>query len=89
MTDDLAGPGIQDSSQEDEAAGDGDIGQVRYPELMRAIGNDILGQVGGINRSGMVAVGCHDVAPALFWLQIVLAHQASELLTVHHHALVA
>jgi hypothetical protein len=43
----------------------------------------------GIDRPGMVAVGCHDVAPPLFWLQIVLPHQTAQLLTVHHLALVA
>ena len=37
----------------------------------------------------MIAVGCHDVAPALFWLQIVLSHQAAQLLGVHYDALVA
>jgi hypothetical protein len=43
---DLARPGIQDGSQVDEAARDGHVGQVGDPELVRAIGNDILGQVG-------------------------------------------
>ena len=48
VADHLARPGIQDGGQIDEAARDGDIGQVRDPELVRAIGNQILGQVGKI-----------------------------------------
>ena len=62
--------------------------QARYPELVRAIGNDILGQV-GIDRPSMVAVRRHDVSPSLFWLQTVFPHQATELLAIHHNALVA
>jgi len=37
----------------------------------------------------MVAVGGHDVTPPPLGLKVVLAHQAAELLAVHHDALVA
>jgi hypothetical protein len=37
----------------------------------------------------MVAVRGDDVASAPFGLEAMLAHQAAQLLAVHHHALVA
>ena len=37
----------------------------------------------------MVAIGCDDIASAPLELQIVLAHQAAQLLAVNCNALVA
>ncbi len=79
---------VQDGRQVDEAARNGHAGQVRDPDLVRAIGNAAFGQV-GVDRPGMVAVGRHNVAPPLFWLQIVFPHQAPEPFAVHHDALMA
>jgi hypothetical protein len=57
--------------------------------LVRAIGNDILGQVWE-DRPGVIAVGGDDIPPSRrLGLQIVVAHQAAKLLAIHHHALVA
>ena len=88
VTDDLARPGVEDGGEIDEAAGDRDIGQVRHPQLVGAIGNDSLGQVRE-DRAGMIAIGCDDIASPPLRLKIVLAHQAAKLLAVHHDALVA
>ena len=56
IADHLARPGIQDGGQIDEAARDGDVGQVRDPELVRALGNKILGQVGKIGPAWSLSV---------------------------------
>jgi hypothetical protein len=88
VTDDLSRPCVEDRGEIDEAAGNGDVGQVGNLQLVWAIGNNILGQVWE-DRSGVVAIRGDDVAPPSFGLQDMLAHQAAELLVVHHHALVA
>src|ERR1700712_3218302 len=88
IADALARPGIQNGRQVDEAARNGDVGQVRDPHLVRAIGNDILGHIRA-NRPVMVRVSRHDVAPPLLWLQIVLPHQPPQFLAVYHNTLVA
>jgi hypothetical protein len=88
VADHLARPGVEDRRQVDETARDRDIGEVRHPELVRAVGDKILGQV-GIDRPSVVAVGRDHVSPPPLRLQAMLAHEAAQLLAVHHHALVA
>ena len=88
VADHLARPGIQNGRQINEATRDGHIRQVCDPELVGAVGNDILGQV-GVDWPAMVAVRRHHEATPPLGLQIVLAHQATELFAVHHHALMA
>jgi hypothetical protein len=65
-----------------------DVGQVRYPELVRAIKDGILRT---IREDGliMVTVGGGDITPAAARLQIVLAHQALDPLLVGDHAAMA
>jgi hypothetical protein len=62
--------------------------RVRDPHLVRAIGNDILGKARE-EWPGVVAVGRGDISPSPLGLKTVLAHQAAQLLAVHHDALVA
>src|SRR5271170_7113034 len=88
VADDLSRPCIENGSQVAEATGKGDVGQVRNPELVWALGNDILGEIWE-DRPSMVAIGRNDVASPSFRLQAVLSHQTAKLLAVHHDALVA
>ena len=67
IADYLAREGIEDSGEVDEAAGNGDIGQIRNPKLVQTLKNHILGQVRE-DRAVMRAVGGNDIAAALFWL---------------------
>jgi hypothetical protein len=78
IADDLSRPSVED----------GDVDQVRYQKLVRAIGNDTLCQISE-NWPGVIAVSRDDIAPTLFGLQVVLAHQAAQLLVVNHHTLMA
>lgn len=80
--------GNQDDHHIGEASADGDIGQVRDPELVRAIEDDTLRM---IREDGliMVTVGGGDVTSTAAWLKIVLAHQALDPLVVGDHALMA
>src|SRR5215469_17237783 len=78
VPDDLPRPGIENGGEVDEAAWNDDVGQVRDPELVGAIGNDARGQISE-EGPGVVTVSRDDVAPALFGLQGVLSHQAAEL----------
>src|SRR4051794_24288098 len=86
VADHLTRPGIQDCGQVNEAARNGDVGEVRDPELVRALGNKILGQV-GVDRPGMVAVRRDNVAAPPLGLKIIVAHESTQLLVVHHHTL--
>ena len=88
VTNHPARPGVEDGSQINEAARYRDVGEVGYPQLIGAIGNDSLGQIRE-DRPGMIAVGRDHVTPPPFGLKIVLAHQAAQLLAVHHDASVA
>lgn len=66
VTNHLARPGIQHGRQIDEGARDGDLYQVRDPELVRAIGNEILGQVRHDHETSEKddKIGC-DIHPRL------------------------
>jgi len=79
--DDAARPGVRDHRDVDEADGDPDISQIRHPELVRPIADQLLGM---IRKDGLVviAVGRHDEKPALRRLQTMLAHQSLELLLI-------
>src|SRR5512137_3146679 len=45
VANDAARPGIQDCCQIDEARRDGDVSDIRHPELVRAIDNLVPGEV--------------------------------------------
>ena len=62
VTDDAAQPRVHDRGQIDEAAENGDVGEIGDPELFRAF--DIA--VSGVVREdglAVIAVGCGDEAP--------------------------
>jgi hypothetical protein len=64
---------------------DGDVRYVRDPELVRAVNRKVLGPIGP-DRLGVVAVGRRDIAAPSTGLEIVLAHQPSDLLVIDDHA---
>ncbi len=61
VADHLARPRIKDGGEIDEAAWNRDIGEIGDPQLIGAVGNDILGQIRE-DQSSMVAVGRNDIA---------------------------
>lgn len=63
-------------------------GDVCDPELVRPVGRNVLGAVGE-DRTIVIAVGCGDETPATLGLQVVLAHQTADLLTVGDDPLMA
>src|SRR3954464_260257 len=79
---------IQDDGDVDEAGRNGDVGDVRHPELVGSVRSHVGREVGE-DRLVVVAVRRNDVAPSLLRRQAMLAHEASHLLAVHEVALVA
>ena len=69
----------------DEAAEDGDVGQIGNPELVRAIDLAVPGAIRE-DRLIMVAVRDGDEAAPARRMHGVLAHQALDLLVVHRPA---
>src|SRR3954453_8560710 len=57
-----AWPGIQDPGDADEAGRNGDVGDVRPPELVRSVRSHVGREVGE-DRLVVVAVRCNHVAP--------------------------
>src|SRR5271170_7789597 len=88
IPDNLPRPSVKNGSQIDEASGNGDIGEVRDPQLVRAFENQILRQVWE-DRPIVIAIRRYGIAPMMLGLQAMLSHQAAELLAVHDDALVA
>ena len=90
----LHSPGRPDSARREddgginEANGDRGVGNVCDPELVRPVGRNVLGAVGE-DRTIVIAVGRGDETPATLGLQIVLAHQTADLLTVDDDPLMA
>jgi len=72
----------------DEAGRDGDIGDVRDPELVGPMNLEPLGDIRK-DRTVMVAVGRDDIAPPPFRVQIVLGHDPAHFLRVHDQAAMA
>lgn len=70
-----------------KAADDGDVGEIRYPELIATIEYELLRTIGE-DRMVMIAVDGGDIAPSAARLQIVLAHQTLDPLVICDDALV-
>src|SRR5271155_5295418 len=74
------------AKQESRPADNGDIGEVRHPELVKAV-QDQFPRAVGEDWLIMIAVGGSDVAAPVARLQIMLTHQAFDSLVVGDDAL--
>ena len=88
IAEDQARPGVQNDGGIDEAGRQRDIGDIADPELVRTGRSDIPREVRE-DRAVMIAVGGGNEAPPDPRLQIMLPHQAADLLMVHDNALLA
>ena len=88
VANDAARPGIKDCCQIDEARRDGDVSDIRHPELVRAIDDLVPGEVRE-DRVVVIAISCGPKPPAALGLQVVLAHQATDFFRVHDHPAMA
>ena len=88
VADDAARPGVEDDGDIDEAGGDGDVGQVRHPELVGPVDLEVPRDERE-DRPVVVAVGGAGEAPSSPWVEVVLAHQPADLLGVDDKAAVA
>src|SRR5690554_4934492 len=70
----------------DQAADDGDIGNVCNPELVWPVRDELGGEIWK-DRLIMIAVCRRSEAAANLWLEIVFAHQPADLLVVDDQAL--
>ena len=81
-------PGVEDGGQIDEAAVDGDVGEVGDPQLVGPGGNDVPGPIGE-DGAAMTGVGGHDEAAFALGQEAILAHQPLYPLAVDHQPVVA
>jgi hypothetical protein len=88
VADDAARPGVENDGEVDEAGGDGDVGQVGHPELVRTVNFEVTGDE-RIDRSGVVAVGGAGETPSSARGEVVLAHQPADFLGVDDMTAVA
>lgn len=79
-------PGIKNDGDIDEARRQRHIGDVANPELVRAVQENISGQIRTDRPAVTTVRRCYEAAPHLR-LQIVLAHQAPDLLMIDDRAL--
>ena len=85
VTYDPTGPSIEDRSQVHKAGRDCDIGDVGYPQLVRAIQFHVLREIGE-DRIIVIAIRRRDKTPPLLWIQRMLAHEPADFLGVHDNA---
>src|SRR5262245_1335913 len=88
VTYDPTGPSIEDRSQVHKAGRDCDIGDVGYPQLVRAIQFHVLREIGE-DRIIVIAIRRRDKTPPLLWIQRMLAHEPADFLGVHDNATMA
>ena len=88
VADDAARPGVENHRDVNEARRDCDVGDVGDPELIGAVDDLVLGQIAE-DRMVVVAVCRRHISPTHAWLEIVLAHEALDLLVIDHEALLA
>jgi hypothetical protein len=88
VADDAARPGVENDRDVDEAGGDGDVGQVRHPELVGAMDLEVACDERE-DRPVVVAVGGAGETPPSPRVEVVLAHQPAHLLGVDEVATVA
>src|SRR5882724_11807541 len=88
ITYDPTGPGIEDYSQIHKTGRDCDIGDVGDPQLVRTIQFHFLREIGE-DRIIVIAIRRCDKPPPLLWIQIMLAHEPSNLLGVDDNATMA
>src|SRR6266542_6377288 len=88
VTYDPTGPSIEDCSQVHKAGRDCDIGDVGYPQLVRAIQFHVLREIGE-DRIIVIAIRRRDKTPPLLWIQRMLVHEPADLLGVHDNATMA
>ena len=88
IADNAPGPGVEDDSHIGEAAPDRDVGDVDEPELMRSVGLEVACAVRK-DRAVVPAVGRDDVAAPHPGLQIMLPHEAPDLLVVRNDPLLS
>lgn len=74
-------PGVQDAGQVDETGRQPDVGDVRLPDLIEPL-NDQIGYQVRIAAQSMAGVGRHDKAPFELAQQGFLAHDAEHPLVV-------
>ena len=79
-----ARPGIKDSRQIDEARRNRDVGNIRDPELVRAIDDPVAGKVRE-DRAVVIAVSRGNKPPPALGLQVLLAHQTTDLLGINDY----
>ena len=87
VADNPARPGVENDREVDEPARDGDEGDVGDPELVRAMDLEVSGDVRK-DRPVMVAARRRDIAAPPLRVEVVLPHDAPDLLGVHHQAAV-
>src|SRR6266700_205244 len=83
-----ARPGVEDGGQVDEAGGDCDVGDVRHPELVRAVDDPVTRTIRK-DRIVVIAVGRGHKPPPALGLQVVLAHEAADLLGIDDYVSMA
>src|SRR5438876_5474256 len=79
-------PGVENRRQIDEAGRDRDIGDIRHPQLIRTVDDQIAGAIGK-DRAVMIAIGRGHVAAPALRQQVALAHQPPNLLMIDDDAL--
>ena len=85
ISDRSARPSVEDHCDVGEVFKDGDIRDVRDPELVRPVNRQVLSAI-GVDRLIVIAVGCRHIAAASAGLEIVLAHQSPDLLVIDGQA---
>src|SRR5262245_26323538 len=88
VTYDPTGPSIEDRSQVHKASRDCDIGDVGYPQLVRAIQFHVLREIEE-DRIIVIAIRRRDKTPPPLWIQRMLAHESADFLGVHDNATMA
>src|SRR3954471_22909554 len=79
---------IQHHSEVEPALARPQIGDIRFPLLVRALGREVLLEEIGSDREGMMAVGSAFEAPRLPSLEAILAHQPSRAASPYLQALI-
>ena len=83
---DAPGPGIQNDGNIDEAADNGDVGDIGYPELVGAVQDNVFSEVRK-DRLVVIAVGRCREAASHSGVKVMLAHKTADLLVIDDQAL--
>ena len=88
VADDAARPSVENDRDIDEAGGDGDVSQVRHPELVGPVDLEVPRDE-RVDRPVVVAVGGTGETTSSPWVEVVLTHQPADLLGIDDMAAVA